>query len=402
LAPIEDYFYNHEHVLSCAEMAHVNAEFVISNAKIVTADEVFFGSVVIQDGLIAEIRPGPYSHGVEINFNGDYLLPGMIDLHTDNLEKHVMPRNNAAWPIMSAFIAHDAQISTAGITTVLDSLCIGASGLGVRSFDTARSLIATIEAGARTDMFRAEHLLHLRAEISNPETPKLFEQVFGSPALRMVSLMDHTPGQRQWANLDAYVAMEKRDFKLSDEEIEAFLKKTREHHEKYSDPNRCELIVMVDGLDIALASHDDTTLRHVEQAHEEGIHISEFPTTALAARAARERGIKIIAGAPNLVLGRSHSGNVSAIELAREGLLDALASDYAPSSLLHGAFLLEEQAGLSLHEAVQMVSLVPAKMIGLEDRGTIESGRRADLLRVQKVDNLPIVRMVWREGRRVA
>jgi alpha-D-ribose 1-methylphosphonate 5-triphosphate diphosphatase len=150
-----------------------------------------------------------------------------------------------------------------------------------------------------------------------------------------------------------------------------------------------------------MASHDDTTVEHVEEAHAEGITISEFPTTIEAAETARAKGMHIVAGSPNVVLGRSHSGNVSAEELARRGLLNALASDYVPSSLLHGAFLLTEKIAMPLHEAIKMVTLAPAQMVGLQDRGSIETGMRADLVRVKIAQGMPLPLVVWREGVRV-
>jgi alpha-D-ribose 1-methylphosphonate 5-triphosphate diphosphatase len=217
-----------------------------------------------------------------------------------------------------------------------------------------------------------------------------------------VSFMDHTPGQRQWRDLEKYVAMEKRDFHLTEEEIARFLESAEDRHRMLCGPNREKLLAMVDGHGLALASHDDTTEDHVDQAHAEGITISEFPTTLEAAEAARRKGMKTIAGSPNLVLGRSHSGNVSALDLASRGLLDALASDYVPSSLLHGAFLLHERLAMPLHQAIAMITRTPAQMTGLDDRGAIEAGRIADLVRVRVVRDIPIATIVWREGLRVA
>jgi alpha-D-ribose 1-methylphosphonate 5-triphosphate diphosphatase len=213
--------------------------------------------------------------------------------------------------------------------------------------------------------------------------------------------MDHTPGQRQWRDLEKYVAMEKKDFHLTQEEVDNFLKTAQERHEKVSPVNRAKLLSMVEGHSIAMASHDDTTVEHVEEAHAEGITISEFPTTIEAAETARAKGMHIVAGSPNVVLGRSHSGNVSAEELARRGLLNALASDYVPSSLLHGAFLLTEKIAMPLHEAIKMVTLAPAQMVGLQDRGSIETGMRADLVRVKIAQGMPLPLVVWREGVRV-
>lgn len=373
----------------------------LKNAKIVTPTEIVEGSVYVCDGLIAGIQSGRVESASAIDFDGDYLIPGLVDLHTDNFERLVRPRNSVDWPVMPALVAHDAQMVSSGITTIFDSLYVGFFGFGSRSFDTLKNTIRELERCRRSRIFRGDHLLHLRAEVSMEVMPEQFSSVFPEPSVRLVSLMDHTPGQRQWRDLDKYVAMEKRDFHLTEEEINNFLKTSKERHEKVSPANRIKVISMVKGHSVALASHDDTTVDHVEAAHAEGITISEFPTTIAAAETAHAKGMKVVAGSPNLVLGRSHSGNVSAEELARRGLLDALASDYVPSSLLHGAFLLNDRIAMPLPEAIKMVTLAPARMAGLHDRGSIETGMRADLVRVKQVQGLPLPLTVWREGVRI-
>jgi alpha-D-ribose 1-methylphosphonate 5-triphosphate diphosphatase len=153
---------------------------------------------------------------------------------------------------------------------------------------------------------------------------------------------------------------------------------------------------------VPIASHDDTTAEHVAEAVEEGISISEFPTSREAAELARRNGMAVIMGAPNLVRGGSHSGNVSTEELSREGLVDALSSDYVPASLLHAVFILHRRRGLELPAAMNLVSRNPAHMVGLHDRGEIAVGKRADLIRVSLSDDVPVVRGVWRQGQRVA
>lgn len=378
------------------------AELTLKNAKIVTPSGIVEGAVHIRDGAIAEIDSDSQRMNHAIDIEGDYLIPGLIDLHTDNLERHIKPRNNADWPVMAALVAHDAQMVSAGITTILDSLAVGVVGYASRTFEALKKTVAAVGAARQDRILRGDHFLHLRAEISNEGLLEQFSAIHPNPHVLLVSLMDHTPGQRQWRDLDKYIAMEKKDFHLTQEEIDRFLDTARDRHERISGPNRAGILSTVEGHAIALASHDDTTVDHVEQAHAEGIVISEFPTTVEAAEAARGKGMKIVAGAPNLVLGRSHSGNVSAEELARRGLLDALASDYVPSSMLQGAFLLAEKGAMPLHEAVNMASLAPARMIGLEDRGSIEIGKRADLVRVREAAGLPLPLMVWRKAVRVA
>ena len=296
-------------------------------------------------------------------------------------------------------------MATAGVTTVLDSLCVGTAGLGVRSFAVVEQSIDLMTHGSAAAAFRCDHMLHLRAEISNPEMVSMFERVYRHPLVKLVSLMDHTPGQRQWADLERYVAMEKKDYGLSAEEIDSFLKDAQERHEQYSARNRASVLGMILGEGskrIALASHDDTTVAHVEEALSEGITISEFPTTLEAAKAARKGGMQIVAGSPNVVLRKSHSGNVAVEALAQEGLLDTLSSDYAPGSLLHAAFLLATILERPLHETLELVTVNPARMVSLEDRGRIASGLRGDLIRVREIDGMPYCRGTWVRGLRVA
>lgn len=377
-------------------------EMILKNAKIVTPSEIVEGTIQICDGVIADIHSGSSSAPATVDLNGDYLLPGLIDIHTDNLERHIMPRNNAEWPVMAALVGHDAQVATAGVTTVLDALCIGTMGTGVRSFEKVKETIELTDFGKRNRMFRSQHLLHLRVELTSEQTPKMFAELYEHPDVVLVSLMDHTPGQRQWTNMDKFIAMERKDYKLTEEEIRESLRRFQENQERYYQPNRRELLAMVKSRCTVLASHDDTTLEHVEEASADGIPISEFPTTLVAARAAREKSMNIVAGSPNLVLGRSHSGNVAAKELAELGLVDVLSSDYVPASLLYGAFLLTKIQDRPIYETIKTVTLNPAKLLGLTDRGSIEPGKRADLIRVRMIEETPLVTTVWCAGKRIA
>jgi alpha-D-ribose 1-methylphosphonate 5-triphosphate diphosphatase len=213
--------------------------------------------------------------------------------------------------------------------------------------------------------------------------------------------MDHTPGQRQWTNIEqarVYYCGKKG---WSDEKFERSVTESKELQEQNAVPNRRYFVEYCRVRGIPLASHDDTLPEHVEQAHGEGVAISEFPTSVEAAQAARTKGMAIVMGAPNVVRGGSHSGNVAALDLARRGLLDALSSDYVPASLLMAAFQLTGAAGFSLPQALATVSLNPARAAGLADRGEIAPGLRADLVQVRLVSEQPVVRAVWREGRRV-
>lgn len=375
---------------------------LIRNARVVTRDEVFTGTVRIEEGLIQDLERGNTSAREAEDWNGDYLLPGLIELHTDNLEKHLAPRPGVRWDINAAFVIHDAQVAAAGITTVFDSLRIGArSEVDMHNRDLQTRCAQALAHLSERQLLRAEHFLHLRCEIAAPDVVDVFDSLYRHPLLRLASVMDHTPGQRQWHDSDQWRRWQERHGKLTDERFAAVVAELSDGQERYADANRREIVGRCAALNIPVASHDDTVVAHVEQAAAEGIVLAEFPTTREAAQAAREHGIATIMGAPNIVRGGSHSGNVSALELARADLLDILSSDYVPSSLLCAAFELVEKAGWTLPRAIASVSAEPARTVGLHDRGAIAPGLRADFVRVRMHDALPVPRATWRAGERV-
>ncbi len=379
----------------------MKTEMIATNARIVARREIFSGSVYVRNGNIERIDLGRSFIPHAVDFEGDYLLPGLVEAHTDNLEKHLVPRPKVIWPSpLAALMAHDTQVAGAGITTVLDSIFLGADFRGgIRS----RLISESIEALRRArelGVTRSEHLLHLRCEVPEENLMEYFEPYADEPALKLVSLNDHTPGQRQWKEIEKF-RTHYADRNFSDDEIPGIIAWRKELQQRNALINRRRIVAYCKSIGIPMASHDDTTEEDVMQAVAEGVTISEFPTTMEAARTAHANGLKIVAGAPNVVRGASHSGNISAHDLAENGLLDALSSDYVPSSLLQSAFLLHHGLDFPLHEAVAMVSATPAEMLNLHDRGQILPGRRADLVRVSIRDGLPVVRTVWRQGKRV-
>ncbi|MDB5762503.1 MAG: alpha-D-ribose 1-methylphosphonate 5-triphosphate diphosphatase [Herminiimonas sp.] len=375
---------------------------IIRNARIVTADAEFIGTLRIKDSLIAEISPGDTASAAE-DWNGDFLLPGLVELHTDNLEKHLMPRPKVSWPTMPAIIAHDAQIAAAGITTVLDAISVGDIDSDSMRNDSLAPCIAGIRAAAEAGVLRADHYLHMRLELAEENLLVMFDPYLHDERLRLVSLMDHTPGQRQWTDLTHYRTYVTGKRGWSEDKVDSMLGRLLERQQAYAASNRRAIIERCTTRmsPVPLATHDDTTIAHVEEGVTDGVSISEFPTTLAAARAAREKGLGIIMGAPNVVRGGSHSGNVSAAQLARSDLLDVLSSDYVPASLLHAAFLLQKE-GFSLPKAVATVSRNPALLVGLADRGEIAPELRADFLRVRVVNEIPIVLGAWKVGNRIA
>jgi len=376
-------------------------EEVYRNGRIVLEDAVVRADVVVRGGEIAAIEgPGPGRSGIDLE--GDWLIPGLVELHTDHLEGHYAPRPKVRWNPVAAVQAHDAQIATSGITTVFDALRVGMDEDTKLEPGDMLTLAGAIEESQRHGRLRAEHFIHLRCEVSAPDVLDGFAAFEGDARVRIASLMDHTPGQRQFTSLDAFRAYYGGKSGMNEEELQAFIQRRQAQAATSSAAHREAIAGMARQRGIVLASHDDATEDHVSEAIDHGVTLAEFPTTREAAAASRGAGLKVLMGAPNIVRGGSHSGNIAARDLVADGLLDVLSSDYFPFSLVHAAFLLgHEDGGIGLPRAVAMVSANPAAVAGLADRGAIAEGRRADLVRVHVSGTVPVVRSVWRTGRRV-
>jgi alpha-D-ribose 1-methylphosphonate 5-triphosphate diphosphatase len=379
-------------------------ETVIGNAGIVLADRVIaHGWVAVANGRIAEFGEGDAPTGSE-DAAGDLIMPGLIELHTDHLEAHYVPRPKVFWDPIAAVVSYDGQLATSGITTVLDSLRVWRED-GAEEVDGRAGLLAQAIASAReANLLRADHFLHLRCEIPMPSVVEEAKELIGRPDVRLMSLMDHTPGQRQFRD-----QVKLRDYYrgkgggMTDAELDVLFERRLAYQKAYAATNMREIVALAHQYEIPLASHDDTTDENVFDAIRDRVSVAEFPTTVEAARGLHQACIGILMGAPNVVRGGSHSGNIAAVDLAREGLLDILSSDYIPSSLLMAALQLPRSVpAIDLASAVRTVTKTPAEAVGLADRGEIAIGRRADLIRVHVARDIPVVRSVWREGQRVA
>jgi alpha-D-ribose 1-methylphosphonate 5-triphosphate diphosphatase len=383
---------------------NAKSETIIGNASIVLADRVIErGWVAVADGKVAEIGEGDAPAGSE-DAGGDLIMPGLIELHTDHLEAHYVPRPKVFWNPIAAVVSYDGQLATSGITTVLDSLRVWRED-GADEVDGRAGVLAEAIASAReADLLRADHFLHLRCEIPMPSVVEEAMELVGRPDVRLMSLMDHTPGQRQFRDEGKL-----RDYYRgkgggrTDAELDILFERRFAYQKAHAAPNMRAIVALAHQHEIPLASHDDTTEENVTDAIRDRVSVAEFPTTMEAARGLHRAGIGILMGAPNVVRGGSHSGNIAAVDLAREGLLDILSSDYIPSSLLMGALQLPEHVpAIDLAAAVRTVTKTPAEAVGLNDRGEIAIGKRADLIRVHIARDIPVVRAVWREGQRVA
>lgn len=375
-------------------------ELILSNARIVLPDEVILGSVRIAHGLIAEVQPGASRQGEDMG--GDLLLPGLIELHTDNLERHIQPRPKVAWPHAAAIIAHDGELASVGITTVFDALRVGSvAETNKTSFgEYARALADQISGLRQSGALRISHFLHLRAEVCSETLVEELDKFAPEDEVGIVSLMDHTPGQRQFRDLTQLRTYYQGKYGLSEADFEAHVASQKALGARLGTLHERAAVGAARRLGAVLASHDDTETAHVVESAAHGATFAEFPTTQEAAIACRDHNIAVMMGAPNLVRGGSHSGNVAAADLAREGLLDIVSSDYVPSSLLSGAMLLADLWG-DIPRGVATATRNPARAARLADRGSIMCGQRADLIRVAQLGQAHGLRGVWVVGRRV-
>ncbi len=375
---------------------------ILANARLVLPDGVRHGTVMLQGNRIARIDSGTTVPTGAIDCEGDLVMPGLIELHTDNLERHIQPRPGVHWPHDAAILAHDAELAALGITTVFDALRVGSVISGNSNYgEYARQLADEIMAARAAGLLRISHFLHLRAEICSETLTSELAKFGDHDRVGIVSLMDHTPGQRQFANMDALRAYMRGKYGLTEDEFLAHVDAQMAMGNRVRTVHEAATVSAAQSMGAVLASHDDTTADHVAASAGHGAGLAEFPTTVEAAAACRDHAIAVMMGAPNLIRGGSHSGNVAARDLAEAGLLDILSSDYVPASLLGGALMLADLWG-NTPRGIATVTSAPAQAAGLPDRGALAEGLRADLIRVRRAGASAAVRGTWSAGRRVA
>lgn len=374
-------------------------ELLLDNARLVLPDRIVHGHLRVVGGRIRELGEGRLRTPSARDCDGDYLLPGLVELHTDNLEKHLLPRPGAHWPATAAVRAHDAQLLAAGIATALNAISVGEEE--AEQAVEPQTVLAALAQAREDGGLRIEHAVHLRCELPCPDLPQRLQPLLDAPQLRLLSLMDHTPGQRQFHDLERYRAYSARHGTARDDAgFGAHVRHLQDLQRRHAAGHRRIVLAMARERGLPLASHDDSELGHIAEAVDAGARIAEFPVNLATALAARAAGLSVLAGAPNLVRGGSHSGNVAASELARAGALDALSSDYVPGSLLLAAFQLGAWDSIGLPRAVAMVTHTPARAAGYDDRGALVAGQRADLLRVRVMRGFPQLEAVWIGGER--
>jgi len=377
-------------------------DLILANATIVLSDETVTGSVRIVGEYIADIDTGASVPKGAIDCDGDYVSPGLVELHTDNLERHIQPRPKVDWPHAAAILAHDAELASTGITTVFDAMRVGSIPSGAARYrQYARGLSRELWQLREQDALKISHFLHLRAEVCSETLVEELGEFGPEDRVGIVSIMDHTPGQRQFRDMAKLEAYLKGKHAMDDDTFMQHVAQLKGLRDRNGDRHEIETVKAARRFGAVLASHDDTTEDQVRVSAGHGISLAEFPTTVEAARSCHDHDIKVMMGAPNIIRGGSHSGNVAAQELAELGHLDIMSSDYVPAALLLSAARLGELWG-DMARGIRTVTLAPARAAELEDRGALRTGARADLIRFRMRASVPALTAVWSRGRRVA
>lgn len=375
----------------------------LSEFEIVLRDRVIpSGAIRIENGRIAEIRNQPVENA-DISGGGRLLLPGFIDMHGDMVEKEVEPRLGVHVPMQIGIAELDKKLASCGVTTAYAALSfIGASVTSgvARSEEHTSAIINTI-AGMK-DHLLVDHRIHARFEVTFTPAIAMLQRLMDSGRLHLISLMDHTPGQGQYRDVELYIARIAKERGMSVAQASEVVGHRIAGRDGQGDVlnGLQDLSARAQAKGVVLASHDDDTLEKVELVHGLGATLSEFPVTLEAAQEARRLAMHTVMGAPNALRGQSYSGNLSARQAYEAGLLDMLASDYHPASILPAVLGLAELREGSLVAAAALTGANPATALGLTDRGAIEPGLLADLV---VADRQPVarVRATFRAGRMI-
>jgi alpha-D-ribose 1-methylphosphonate 5-triphosphate diphosphatase len=374
----------------------MSERLLLTHAEVVLPDGVARNlAVLIEDGVIAAIDPSHTGPAKVVDLAGRILMPGLIDLHCDALEKEVEPRTNVCFPLDFACAQVDKRNAAAGVTTVFHALAFAHQEFGVRNNAFAARIAQAIHAWQPHAL--VENRVHARCEVTDPTGPGIITELIDNHIIHLLSFMDHTPGQGQYQDVASYRRYLAGNYQRSESEIDDLLNQKAMNLDGTAE-RVTGLARKARAQGIPLASHDDDSPARVATMAELGVSITEFPVNLETARAARKLGIATLVGAPNVLRGASQSGALRALDAVLAGVADCLCGDYSAAALLPSVFKLVELSGCPLHEMVALVSANPARAVGLADRGEIAVGKRADLISVRHLGGLPQVERVWVRG----
>lgn len=380
---------------------------IIHNGNIILENEILENHAVIVEGetiteIIPEAQLTEYPHANKINANGGYISPGFIDIHSDYIEGIVSPRPTSMMDMDISLREAEKILISHGITTMFHSLSFYREDVfthkPMRYPQNVQRLVDAIDR-THNELHLIRHRLHARFEIDNiDEVDRLIENI-ENDKVHLLSFMDHTPGQGQYRNLEVYSETLKGYRDLSDSDVQTIIKE-RQSSTSLTIEKMKEVADIAIAKGIAVASHDDDNVAKIDLVKSFGTTISEFPITLEVAKKAKQMGLQTIAGAPNVLLGGSHSGNLSAAEAIEHGCIDILCSDYYPAALLHAVFNLHRTYAYPLEDMFRMITINPAKAVRLDhELGSIEAGKKADLLIIEQMDDgYPMLTMTMVNG----
>ncbi len=382
---------------------------VITNGRIVMEDRVLEGrDLIIEGDTIHAILPrGNHEAGLGAvtDARNGYVLPGFIDIHSDYIEHMAAPRPTSLMDFRLSLREAERELATHGITTTFHSLSLYNQPVfdtkPIRDPANTRRFIDLIDA-THASRHLIRHRFHARFEIDNLARTEELAGYLRDGKVHLVSFMDHSPGQGQYRDLEVFrkTLLGYRD--LTESQVDELIETTR-NSAKLTLREIRALVELAESRGVAIASHDDDSVEKIALVMEFGATISEFPVTLETAREAKRRGMHTVAGAPNVLLGGSHSGNLGARTAILDGCVDILCSDYYPAAMLHAIFLLSREDGLGLPFLTRLVTLNPARAVRMDrELGSIETGKKADLLIVETVDgDFPVITSVFVDGRRI-
>ncbi|HIV74731.1 MAG TPA: phosphonate metabolism protein PhnM [Candidatus Pseudogracilibacillus intestinigallinarum] len=369
--------------------------YVIHNGLIVTEEKILENHALVIDGkYIHAIVPNEevknWQNAEQVDANGAYITPGFIDIHSDYIETISAPRPTSLIDLNISLKETEKILINNGITTMFHSLSLYKTDMfsknAMRTKENVQRLINLIHETS-DDLHLIRHRLHARFEIDNTEGVDLLLENIEQNKVHLISFMDHTPGQGQYRNLQYYYDTIQGYRSISNNEIQTMIAE-KQRAEIITPEQIKDITTLAVERNIAVASHDDDHMEKLHLVQSFGTTISEFPITLDVARGAKQLGLYTVVGAPNVLLGKSHSGNLSAVEAIENDCADILCSDYYPSALLHAVFQLHKQYGYDLREMINKVTINPARAVKMEDEiGSIQVGKKADLLMIEEMDH---------------
>ncbi|MGP4069534.1 alpha-D-ribose 1-methylphosphonate 5-triphosphate diphosphatase [Halobacillus sp. B29] len=383
----------------------MNRRLVIINGQVITPEKVIEADVWIEDGRILQVGGSPEdwmeNEYETIDAEGMHVAPGMIETHCDAIEKEMEPRPNTFFPLEMAMNEMERKLAGNGITTIYHSISLS-DGSGIRGDEQAVNLMNSLDERRKNIPSMVRHRIHLRYELTNRDALPVIESFIHDQKIDLLSFMDHSPGQGQFKSMDGFQEFTKKQYNITDEQAVTMTKEVLSLKEEVDWADLRKVAQYAHSKGISLASHDDDTVEKIDYIMNDfPIQISEFPITMEAARHASAKGLYVSVGAPNIVRGFSHSGNMRAIEAVLDGAAHIVCSDYHPSALLPSVAEIN-QRGISLPKAWSMVSLYPAQALGIaEERGSLESGKQADILLIDMNGSYPTVRRTMVDGQTV-